>query len=389
MIEAGRLVDALRARGLERYAGVPCSFLTPFIDRVLDDPRLAWIAAANEGDAVAAAAGSSLGGRPAAALMQNSGLGNAVNPLTSLCWPFRIPVLLIVTWRGDPELRDEPQHRLMGAITPRVLEAMEVPWALLPEREAELEPVLERAFEHLARERRPFALVVRKGRVAGPAGGARPLAPPERPPARVEAHGAAPRASRAQALERVLAGTAGARDVVIASTGHAGRELCALDDRPQHLYMVGSMGCASSLGLGLALARPDRRVVVIDGDGALLMRLGNLATVGAYGGPNLLHLCLDNGVHDSTGGQGTVSPGVDLASAAAACGYARAWSGEDVELVARFLAAPPPGGPGFLHLRIRPGARTDLPRPELGPEEVRRRLEGHLGAAPVALAGER
>src|SRR5687768_15876784 len=133
MIQAHEFVAPARAAGFRLFAGVPCSFLTPFINYVIDSKDLRYISSANEGDAVATAAGAALGGQLGVAMMQNSGLGNAVSPLTSLTWPFRIPLLLIVTWRGDPEVKDEPQHKLIGQITPRLLETMEIPWELFPD----------------------------------------------------------------------------------------------------------------------------------------------------------------------------------------------------------------------------------------------------------------
>src|SRR5271163_4090433 len=136
MIEAHQFVEAARDRGFRWYAGVPCSYLTPFINFVLQDPSLHYVSVANEGDAVALIAGVALAGAPGmpyrrgVTMMQNSGLGNAVSPLTSLTWTFRLPQLLIVTWRGQPGVADEPQHALMGPITPAMLEAMEIPWKL-------------------------------------------------------------------------------------------------------------------------------------------------------------------------------------------------------------------------------------------------------------------
>src|SRR6201986_5276113 len=138
MIEAQHFVEAARAKGFQWYAGVPCSFLTPFINYVLQDPHLHYVSMANEGDAVALIAGIALAGRTDAAygrgiaMMQNSGLGNAVSPLTSLTWTFRLPQLLIVTWRAQPGIPDEPQHALMGPITPEMLDTMRVPWELFP-----------------------------------------------------------------------------------------------------------------------------------------------------------------------------------------------------------------------------------------------------------------
>jgi phosphonopyruvate decarboxylase len=171
-----------------------------------------------------------------------------------------------------------------------------------------------------------------------------------------------------------------ASTVVLAATGFCGRELYAIADRPNHLYMVGSMGCVAPLALGLALARPDLTVIALDGDGAALMRLGAFATVGAYGPPNLRHLLLDNGVHDSTGGQATVSPTVSFAQIAAACGYAAALETEDPGRIADWLRAPPASGPSFARLLIRAGTSDALPRPSMSPVEVKRRLLQHLGA---------
>jgi phosphonopyruvate decarboxylase len=166
---------------------------------------------------------------------------------------------------------------------------------------------------------------------------------------------------------------------VLASTGFCGRELYAIDDRPNQLYMVGSMGCVVPFALGLALARPDLRVIALDGDGAALMRMGAFASVGAYGPPNLQHLLLDNGVHDSTGGQATVSPLVSFAEVAAACGYASSLETDDLAQVAAWLEAAPLDGPRFVRLLTRAGTPDDLPRPSVAPVDVKTRLMQHFG----------
>src|SRR5438445_8131049 len=168
MIEARDFVAAARERGFEWYAGVPCSYLTPFINYVLQDPSLQYVSMANEGDAVALIAGVALAGghRRGVAMMQNSGLGNAVSPLTSLTWTFRLPQLLIVTWRAQPGVPDEPQHALMGPITPTMLDTMEIPWETFPTDPAEVGPALDRAVAHMDATGRPYALVMQKGSVA-------------------------------------------------------------------------------------------------------------------------------------------------------------------------------------------------------------------------------
>jgi len=381
VIEASDFVDPARDLGFAWYAGVPCSYFTPLINHVIDSAGLEYVSAANEGDAVAAACGAAIGGRRAVAMMQNSGLGNAVNPLTSLAWPFRLPLLLVVTWRGDPALEDEPQHRLMGAITPQLLDAMGIPWEGFPEDAAGVEPALERAARHMDAECRPYALLMRRGAVAERSleSNQRPLAPGTMT-REVEA-GGEPQFRRRDALARIVATTELKDTVVIATTGYTGRELFAIDDRPNHLYMVGSMGCAPALALGLALTRPKLRVVVVDGDGAALMRLGNLATVAAYATPNLVHLLLDNGRHESTGGQATVSDGVDFADIAAACGYEAVFAGTRLETLDAALRTRAHAGPVFAHLRIRPGTASALPRPALAPDAVGKRLMAHIGSA--------
>lgn len=382
MIEAASFIEAASKLGFSRYTGVPCSFLTPFINYVINDPSLSYIASANEGDALATAAGFAIGGQRAVAMMQNSGLGNAVSPLTSLTWVFRIPVLLIITHRGAPDIHDEPQHELMGRITTQMLDTMQTPWEYFPDQETEIDTVLGRAAAYLQHERRPYALIMKKGTVAPHVLRRDPVPAKNNQPIIRKNHfsAATPLHSRGEALERTLRHSPEADSIIIASTGFTGRELYAAADRRNQFYMVGSMGCASSLGLGLALAHPERRIIIVDGDGAVLMRLGNLATIGTYGGGNLYHLLLDNGVHDSTGAQATVSPNVDFAAIAAACGYGKAVAGNRLEVIEDLFSGPETAGPRFAHLRIAPGTIANLPRPAVTPVQALDRLMQHLGS---------
>ncbi len=375
MIEADEFLGAASARGIDFYTGVPCSFLTPLINRTASSPALAYVGAASEGEAVAIAAGAWLGGRRTAVLCQNSGLGNAVNPLTSLNAPFRIPTLLIITWRGQPGLKDEPQHALMGRITQDLLRVIEVPQRPVPRDPAGIAAALDEAEAAMAGGV-PFALVMEKGSVADDI-----LDEPARArlPAGIRTNLAedGPRPVRVELLERLLAVVPG-EAAVIATTGKTGRELFTLHDREQHLYQVGSMGCASGMGLGVALTT-GRRTVVLDGDGAALMKLGTFATIGAYQPGGLLHVLLDNGVHDSTGGQATVSSVVDFAGVALACGYRRAFTCDTVSGFEWALrAALDEDGPALVHARIRPGSLEKLGRPTVAPHEVAQRFRRFL-----------
>ena len=374
MIVAEQFIDAARGHGIELWTGVPCSYLKPFINAVIDSDQLQYVGAANEGDAVAVAAGAELGGRRGVVMFQNSGLGNAVNPLTSLTYIFRIPVLIIVTLRGEPGgAPDEPQHELMGRVTTGMLELMDIPWDYFPDSSEKIDAALAAAVAHMDEEGRPYALVMRKGSVEKSELHARPDVHPVVAEARHAVTEAT--ATRGDMLRAVQAATT-ADDVLLASTGYTGRELYAHDDRANQLYMVGSMGCAVSLGLGLALTRPERRVVVLDGDGAALMRLGALTTVGYERPANLVHVVLDNGVHESTGGQATVSRSVDFGAIAAACGYARVERVSSPAELAGILEQPTTGLT-FVQAPILAGV-PELPRPSITPAEVAARLRAHL-----------
>jgi phosphonopyruvate decarboxylase len=381
MIEAKSFCEAAKSKGFGLWTGVPCSYVKPFINYIIDAPDLTYVGAANEGDAVAIASGAELGGKHAVVMMQNSGLGNAVSPLTSLNAIFRIPCLLIVTLRGEPGgPHDEPQHELMGQVTTKMLETMNVAWDWFPREESEIATVLEKAIAHMQKTELPFCLVMKKDSVA-------PYKLTSKPTARDFAaspvNGAftagAARPSREEALRAVQRATTDG-DLLVATTGFTGRELYACDDRVNQLYMVGSMGCASAFGLGLAWAQPSKRVVVLDGDGAMLMRLGALATLGYERPENLVHVLLDNEAHESTGAQSTVAHSLDLAGVAHACGYpsvTRVQSTEQLENALRDRK----GGLRFLHVKMRQGSPADLPRPKITPREVAARLKKHIAGA--------
>ena len=375
MIQASEFIKPAQEFGFKTWAGVPCSFLTPFINSIIDDPDMMYVSSANEGDAVATASGAALAGHREVAMMQNSGLGNAISPLSSLNWVFRIPILLIITLRGEPGLEDEPQHELMGQITGRILDDLQIPWDWFPRDAGSVEGALTVANWQMDKTGLPYAFIMRKGSVA-PASLHRRWKAASGPGSPVERVSGKAGMTRHQALAAVVEQTPESDSIVVASTGFTGRELFAIADRPNQLYMVGSMGCASSFGLGLSLTLPAKRVLVADGDGAVLMRMGNLATVGAYGGRNLQHLVLDNGLHESTGGQHTVSNAISLAGVAAACGYREASEATTEESLEQFLQGR--NGPALQQLKINPGVPEGLPRPSVSPIEVKQRLMRHL-----------
>lgn len=379
MIPASAFIEHVRGLGYSQYAGVPCSYLKPFINYVIDDASLGYIGATSEGEAVGISMGAYLGGRKTVTMCQNSGLGNMVNPLTSLNYPFRIPTLLITTWRGEPGRPDEPQHVLMGQITHRLLETMQIPWLPFPTEEAQIASTMAKAEASMKERQLPFALVMSEDSVAGHE--LRSQAQAQRVNTQVSQqlrHQLPQRMIRTEALQAILESLTG-NEAIIATTGKTGRELFTIADRANHLYVVGGMGTASAIGFGLAQALPKQPVVVIDGDGAALMKLGSFATIGYYQPANLLHILLDNESHDSTGGQQTVSGVVRFAEIAAAANYRRAESADDpaeVRALVRELRQQP--GPSLLHIKIRPGSPKNLGRPTVKPHEVKERFMNFL-----------
>lgn len=380
-VSSRRFIDAMRAREFGPWLGVPCSFLRPFIDRVIDSDDLEYVAATNEGEALAMAAGAELAGRRPVVMLQNSGLGNLVNPLASLTHPFRIPVLLIVTLRGDPDLRDEPQHEVMGKATRAMLDLLGVEHEWFPASDAEIEPAVERAAQRMQETGLPFAFVLRKNVVDDyVARGARPAA--VRSLGTLHAAATDGRKLSRRDAVALLADASSAETAIVATTGKTARELFEHGDRPRNFYMVGSMGCASSIGLGIARCHPAP-VLVIDGDGAALMRLESLASIGHAAPERFIHVILDNNAYDSTGAQATISSTVDFPAIAIACGYASACSATGGEaLRAALTRAQASPGPHLIHAPIALGSAAGLGRPDVAPRDVAQRFREALARTP-------
>ena len=383
MIEAKEFIEAARELGFVRYTSVPCSFLTPFINYVINDNALEYIASTNEGDALATTSGSVIGGQRSIVMMQNSGLGNAVSPITSLSYIFRIPFLIIVTHRGEPGVKDEPQHELMGQITEELFNTMQIPSETFPSETKEIIPALQRAEKFMSKEHRPYAFIIKKGSIAPQKLDKKMIKNIAKSETEIRSlfDEKLTRLDRNTVLRHIINHTSVDDSILIATTGFTGRELFSINDRVNHIYMVGSMGCASSFGLGLALARPDLKIIVIDGDGAGLMRMGNFATIGTYASNNFIHILLDNEVHDSTGGQSTVSKNINFAMIAKACGYSITLSGNKMELIDELFSLNKNEGPTFGHLKICSGTIENLPRPNVKPNEVLRRMMRHINSS--------
>lgn len=363
MIAPSEFVAALAEAGVDFFTGVPDSLLKSFCAYVTDHCSGRHVIAANEGGAVGLAAGHHLAtGRMALVYMQNSGQGNAVNPLCSLADPdvYSIPMVLLVGWRGMPGMPDEPQHVKQGKVTLQLFETLGIPVSVIPD--TGWEEVVGTAARQALSERRPVALVVRKGLFAE-------YALRNRQPDIADL-------PRERAIERLLEALPEG-GVIVSTTGMISRELYETrlrrgEGHERDFLTVGSMGHAAMIALGIARAHPDRPVVCLDGDGAAILQMGNLAIVGQSDCANLTHVVLNNAAHDSVGGQPTVAGAIDLGGIARACGY-------DVLRSPDFRSSAS-SRPKFLEVRVAKGARKDLGRPKEPPQVNKSLFMGNLGA---------
>lgn len=368
MIEPARFIDHLRSHGVTFYTGVPDSLLKQLNAHIMAElPPEQHIVAANEGAAVAIAMGHYLRtSTPAMVYLQNSGVGNTINPLLSLADPdvYGTPMVIVVGWRGQPGVKDEPQHVKQGRIMESLLDALDLPWAVLPHDPAAAEATVSEAVKAAVDASTPYVILVEKGTFAESVTG---------PPASVD--GALP--SREEALV-AMAGSVGREAIVVSTTGMLSRELFEYREREglpgdRDFLTVGGMGHACSIALGVALREPNREVWCFDGDGAFLMHLGSLAVIADHAPPSYFHVVFNNGVHDSVGGQPTSISVVDVAATARALGYRYAASTSDLssidDAVAELRNA---GGPALLELKVRPGNRPGIGRPTRTPAESKR-----------------
>lgn len=360
MIDPKLFFGALTSRGISFYAGVPDSLLANFCAYVEDHGGHGrHLITANEGNAVGVAMGYHMAtGNIAAVYMQNSGLGNTINPLTSLIDPevYQVPMLLIIGWRGEPGIKDEPQHVKQGKITLAQLDVLGIPYWVLDGCSA-LAETLDAAFLAMRQRNAPVALVVRKNTFG-----------------KYEAKRQRPEdatLTREAALEQLLA-LCGDEDLIVSTTGKTSREVFELrakhGQKQQDFLTVGGMGHTSSIALGVAIGRPARRVICLDGDGSLLMHMGSLAVISNYQPHNLIHVLLNNQAHESVGGQPTAAHLVDFEKLTSATGYAEYAYAEDPQtLHDAWCRVTNKVGPVLLEIRIKKGSRVNLGRPTSSP----------------------
>lgn len=351
--------ECLSRNEIDFFTGVPDSLLKDFCAFVTDNtPKNHNIIAANEGNAIALAAGHYMAtGKIGLVYMQNSGLGNAINPLTSLIDSevYSIPMLLLIGWRGEPGIKDEPQHVKMGKVMLGMLENMQIPYQILDEN---FEKIIKEAKIYMENKKAPYAIVVRKGtfddyRLQNKKETGFEL-------------------NREEAIKTIIS-LLNEKDIIVSTTGKASRELFELREfnkqgHEKDFLTVGSMGHSSSIAFGIALEKPGRQVYCFDGDGALIMHMGSLATIGSLKPKNLKHIVFNNFAHESVGGQPTAAYSIDIPLIAKANGYLDAFSAETKgDLVDKLKKLQKIDGPVLLEIKINKVSRKDLGRPTTSP----------------------
>lgn len=360
-----QVMDFVEVLGSDFYAGVPDSLLKPMYNYLIQtygtDPRH-HIIAANEGNCTALAAGYHLAtGKVPVVYLQNSGEGNIINPLASLLSEkvYGIPVIFVIGWRGEPGVHDEPQHVFQGEVTERLLEVMDVPYFVIGKEttEDEIRGAMEGFRDPLSRGN-SVAFAVRKGALVSD---------------RVVSYRNGNILKREEIIACIV--EASGEDSIVCTTGKASRELFEIreargEGHGKDFLTVGSMGHSSSIALGIALQKPERRVWCIDGDGAALMHMGAMAVIGNAKPRNLIHVVINNEAHESVGGAPTVAGTVDFPEVALACGYGYAASVATMEDLRKLLSeARGLEELSFIEVKCAIGARSDLGRPTTTPQE--------------------
>lgn len=373
MIDNEQFLATLQQKDIQFFAGVPDSLLKQICACITDrvEPHK-HIITANEGAAISLASGHYLAtGEIPLVYLQNSGLGNMVNPLLSLADPevYSIPMIVMIGWRGEPGVKDEPQHIKQGRVQNDILEAMEMPYEIIDADSRDYDQVIARLVGQTRSESRPVALVVKKGTFA---------------PYEFQNNGQnSSLLNRETALLSVV-NNLQEEDIVVSTTGMSSRELFEIRAQKEmghhrDFLTVGSMGHCSQIALGIAMEKQQRTVYCIDGDGAVLMHMGSLAIIGNQTCSNYKHIVLNNGAHDSVGGQPTVGFSIDLPAIAKACGYKeakRAVNQNEIEQGMQWLLEVE--GPAMLEIQVHKGARKDLGRPTRTPIENKMDLMENL-----------
>lgn len=373
MVNTKEIYDTLFKNQVEFFTGVPDSLLKDICAYITDNtPKERHVIAANEGGAIALATGYHLAsGKIPLVYMQNSGIGNAINPLLSLVDKavYSIPMLLMIGWRGEPGVKDEPQHIKQGEVTLDLLEAMKIPYLILSDNIEDAKMNIENAVAYTKNNNSPYAFIIRKGIFESYK--------------LLNANESNYSLTREGAIEIIL-NRINNNDIIVSTTGMASRELFEL--RKKHnlshkndFLTVGSMGHASQIALGIAIEKPNRKVYCFDGDGSVLMHTGSMGIIGDLSPKNLKHIIFNNGAHDSVGGQPTIGFNTNFLNIAKAFNYKETYQAiNQDELENKLLEFIEIEGPALLEILIQKGARKDLGRPTETPNQNKISLMNNL-----------
>ena len=370
MISCKKFYDYLLENDVDFFTGVPDSLLKDFCAYVTDNTESRKnIITANEGNAIAIASGHNLAtGKYGLVYMQNSGLGNTINPLTSLAdnEVYSIPMLLLIGWRAEPGVKDEPQHAKMGKITLELLQTLGIPHKILDDN---FEETIKEAKEHMKNKKSPFAIVAKKG-----------IFEEYKLKTKKETNYELDREGAINLIVPLL----DKDDIIVSTTGMTSRELFEFresnkEGHEKDFLTVGCMGHSSSIALGIALEKPGRNVYCFDGDGALIMHMGALSTIASLNPRNFKHIVFNNFAHDSVGGQPTAAFNIDIPAIAKANGYVYAESAETgKDIVNKINKIKNIDGPVLLEVKVNKGHRKDLGRPTRTPIENKEDFMGFL-----------
>ncbi len=363
MIQVNEFYNSLKNNNINFFCGVPDSLLKDFCSYLFANvSKTNHIITANEGNAIALACGYYLATSiPGVVYMQNSGIGNAVNPLLSLVDinVYNIPILLIIGWRGEPGIKDEPQHLKQGLVTKKLLKTLDIDYCILDSETNNFRDLVKNAIIFMNQTKKPFAFLVRKNTFS-------PYKHELDSFQKLEMF-------REQAIQ-ILANNISEEDAIVSTTGKISRELYSFREKTnnrhnQDFLNVGSMGHASSIALGIALQKQNKRIICFDGDGAALMHLGALSTIGSINPINFKHIVFNNGAHDTVGGQPTTAFITSLSNCAVSCGYKKVYTvktqDELVKILPYFMSFNQ--GASFLEIKVKCGSRSDLERPKESP----------------------
>jgi len=370
-MDPGKFMDILNSIGDEFFTGVPDSLLGPFIDCIVGKYGVSdkHIVAANEGLAVGLAAGHYLATRkPAVVYMQNSGIGNAVNPICSLLHDkvYAIPVIFVIGWRGEPGVKDEPQHVFQGEVTLSLLECLQIPYTIVS-KDSDLQHDAEVFCRHLERGQ-SVAFVVRKDAFIN---------------AEKVRYSSEALISRESALESILDAST-KNDYFVCTTGKLSREMYELRKNAsaghnRDFLTVGSMGHSLAIAHGISRAKPQNRIWCLDGDGAMLMHMGSLAVVGVHKPKNLVHVVINNGAHETVGGLPAASKYLRLCDVAKAVGYDTTFHVACGQELADTLAkVQNKEGLIFVEIMCNLDSRPNLGRPATTPRDNKEALMAQL-----------